>query len=135
MSVDINLNKGEPPSIADKNAETREPLQRFNELAPALRIYEKNLLLRIDELEQKLQANTMAIQTLEEHLLQELSAIKQAQATHAETLISVDKIVRRGLWLRRLRAIIGWLLLIAIAGGAVYIYYFFNWNSLLSMLI
>ncbi len=133
MNVDRNMNKGEPLSLPDKIGETREP--RFNELAPALRIYEKNLLLRIDELEQKLQANTAAIQALEARLLQEFSDIKQAQITHAATLGSVNKIVRRELWMRRLRALFGWLLLLALVGGALYLYYFFDWRSLLSIFI
>lgn len=133
MSVDRNLNKGEPLSLTDKNGETREP--RFNELAPALRIYEKNLLLRLDELEQKLQANTTAIQMLEERLFQELNIIKQAQITQSATLGNVNKIVRRELWMRRLRALVGWIFLLALVGGALYLYYFFDWRSLFSFFI
>ena len=135
MSVDRNVNKSEPLSLTDKNGETREPPPRFNELAPALRIYEKNLLLRLDELEQKLQANTTAIQLLEERLLQELNTIKQAQITQAATLGSVNKIVRRELWMRRLRSLFGWLILLALVGGALYLYYFFDWRSLFSLFI
>ncbi|CAN5480647.1 hypothetical protein BH10CHL1_BH10CHL1_35240 [soil metagenome] len=133
MSVDRNVNRDEPLSLTDKNGETRE--SRFNELAPALRVYEKNLLLRLDEFEQQLQANTAAIQLLEERLLQELSTIKQAQITQAATLGSVNKIVRRDLWMRRIRGLISWLLLLAVVGGAFYLYYFFDWRSLLSIFI
>ncbi len=131
MSIDRNVNKGEPSSLTGKNGETSEPIARFNELAPALRIYEKNLLLRLDELEQQLQANTTAIQTLEMRLVQELSILRQAQQTNAETLVSVNKIVRRGLWMSRLRALIGWLILLGLVGGALYLYYFFDWRSLI----
>ena len=131
----MSMNADESNKVIDNTKEAREEAKEivphFQALAPALRVYEKNLLLRLDQIEQKLQANTLAFQALEARLLQELKAIQEAQVSHAETLSKVDKTMRRGIWWRRLRALIGWLLLLAAIAGALYLYYTFDWHSLI----
>ncbi|MFN8491837.1 MAG: hypothetical protein U0350_29825 [Caldilineaceae bacterium] len=125
MSLDTNEKSQVVGQVENNHNDNRE-------LAPALRVYEKNLLLRIEQLEQHLHANTLALRALETRLLQELQALQQAQALHTETLGKVDKIVRRGLWWRRIRAFFGWLILLALVAGALYLYFIFDWRSLLS---
>jgi hypothetical protein len=135
MSLNPNEQNQAPSYPATSNIESKETPLRFQELAPALRVYERNLLLRIEQLEQHLQLNTLALKALEIRLVQELQALQQAQALHTETLGKVDKIVRRGLWWRRIRAFFGWLILIALVAGALYLYFIFDWRSLISSLL
>ncbi len=135
MSLNPSEQNQAPSYPANSNMESKEALLRFQELAPALRVYEKNLLLRIEQLEQHLQLNTLALKALEIRLIQELQALQQAQAQHTETLGKVDKIVRRGLWWRRIRAFFGWLILLALVAGALYLYFIFDWRSLVSSLL
>lgn len=132
MSLNPNEQNQAPSYPATSNIESKETPLRFQELAPALRVYERNLLLRIEQLEQHLQLNTLALKALEIRLVQELQALQQAQVLHTETLGKVDKIVRRGLWWRRIRAFFGWLILIALVAGALYLYFVFDWHSLVS---
>jgi len=132
MSLNPNEQNQAPSYPATSNIESKETPLRFQELAPALRVYERNLLLRIEQLEQHLQLNTLALKALEIRLVQELQALQQAQALHTETLGKVDKIVRRGLWWRRIRAFFGWLILIALVAGALYLYFIFDWRSLIT---
>ncbi len=135
MSLNPNEQNQAPSYPATSNIESKETPLRFQELAPALRVYERNLLLRIEQLEQHLQLNTLALKALEIRLVQELQALQQAQVLHTETLGKVDKIVRRGLWWRRFRAFFGWLILIGLVAGALYLYFIFDWRSLVSSLL
>lgn len=135
MSLNPNEQNQAPSYPATSNIESKETPLRFQELAPALRVYERNLLLRIEQLEQHLQLNTLALKALEIRLVQELQALQQTQVLHTETLGKVDKIVRRGLWWRRLRAFFGWLILIGLVAGALYLYFIFDWRSLVSSLL
>lgn len=135
MSLNPNEQNQAPSYPATSNIESKETPLRFQELAPALRVYERNLLLRIEQLEQHLQLNTLALKALEIRLVQELQALQQTQVLHTETLGKVDKIVRRGLWWRRFRAFFGWLILIGLVAGALYLYFIFDWRSLVSSLL
>ena len=135
MSLNPNEQNQAPSYPATSNIEGKETPLRFQELAPALRVYERNLLLRIEQLEQHLQLNTLALKALEIRLVQELQALQQTQVLHTETLGKVDKIVRRGLWWRRFRAFFGWLILIGLVAGALYLYFIFDWRSLVSSLL
>lgn len=135
MSLNPNEQNQAPSYPVNSNIESQETPLRFQELAPALRVYERNLLLRIEQLEQHVQLNTLTLKALEMRLVQELQTLQQAQALHTETLGKVDKIVRRGLWWRRIRAFFGWLILIALVAGALYLYFIFDWRSLVSSLL
>jgi len=127
----MSMNTDENNRVTDDISEPQAAAPRYQELAPALRVYEKNLHLRLDQLEQKLQMHTRAFQALEAHVLEELKAIQQAQVVHTETVIKLDKTMRRGIWWRRLRGLLSWLLLIAAVAGALYLYYIFDWHSVI----
>jgi hypothetical protein len=98
-----------------------------------------DLLARLELIEQRLQGlheGLLALQAINQRLVEEVATLRQGQSSHGEAVTRLEREVRRGRWLRRVGAIIRLLILLGIIAGVLYyLGDWINWQNFFQLFV